>query len=310
MSAFLSSSVALVAALLLLDSLHFVFARLLYARIAPGISVMYVLAISTVEVGFFGFLRGRLGKGKGIDTGAAKRHFGFFLAIGVLIAVSTAVNYEAVGYIDPGTASLLSQSSVLFSLGFGVFWLRDRLNTAQLIGAGLALLGVFVIAFQPGDYLRLGALLVVGSALMYAFHAALTKRYSGEIDLLDFFFYRLLFTTAVLAVLAVVRGKVIWPDGGTWALILLVGTVDVVLSRALYYLALRRLTMSLHTIALTLSPVAAISWALLLFGTFPRPQQVLGGMAVIAGVLIVSLNRGVKRPEQMCVSRATRNPSK
>lgn len=273
----------LVAVLLILDSLHFVFARLLLPHIAPGVSVLYVLAVGTLEVGAFGLLRGHLRRQ------TARRHIWFFLAIGTLVALSTTINYEAVAFIDPGTASLLSQSAVLFSLGFGIFWLRDRLTPRQVGGALLALVGVFIISFQPGDYLRLGALLTVASAFMYALHAALTKRYGGDIDFVAFFFYRLFFTTAILFLLAVGRGILVWPTPTAWALIVLVGTVDVVISRTLYYIALRRLRISIHTIALTLSPIAAILWSLLLFNSTPSHQQILGGIAVLAGVLIVSL---------------------
>ncbi|MGC9347408.1 MAG: DMT family transporter [Anaerolineae bacterium] len=275
----------LIMALLAFDSMHFVFARLLLPHLRPSVSVMFVLGVSTIQVGLYSLARGRL------RWETARRHLWFFLAIGLLIAVSTTINYEAVAFIDPGTASLLSQTAVLFSLGFGVIWLRDRLSGRQVVGALLALAGVFVISFQPGDYLRIGSLLVVASALMYALHAALTKRYGGEMDLTEFFFYRLAFTTAVLLVLALARGTLSWPGLRAWGLILIVGTVDVVLSRALYYVALRRLSMSVHTIVLTLSPVAAITWAYLFFGTLPTPLQLLGGLAIISGVLIVSLRR-------------------
>ena len=291
-SASATSNILLVAVLLVLDSLHFVFARMLLPHIEPGSSVMYVLAVSTVEVGIFGLATRRLSRQP------AKRHFWFFLAIGLLIAASTAINYEAVAFIDPGTASLLSQASVLFSLGFGLLWLKDHLSPAQIGGACLAIIGVFVITFQPGDYLRLGSLLVVGSSLMYALHAALTKRFAGDIDLVSFFFFRLLFTTGVLFAIAATRGVLVWPELRVWPLILLVGTVDVVLSRTLYYLALRRLTMSIHTLALTLSPIAAILWALLFFRTLPSFQQILGGVAVIGGVFVVSLN-GTRDTDQV-----------
>lgn len=291
-SASATTNIPLVAVLLILDSLHFVFARMLLPHIEPGSSVMYVLAISTVEVGIFGLATRRLG------WQPAKQHFRLFLAIGLLIAASTAINYEAVAFIDPGTASLLSQTSVLFSLGFGLLWLKDRLSRAQIGGACLAIIGISVITFQPGDYLRLGSLLVVGSSLMYALHAALTKRFAGDIDLVSFFFFRLLFTTGVLLAIAATRGVLVWPTPRVWPLILLVGTVDVVLSRTLYYLALRRLTMSIHTLALTLTPIAAIFWALLFFRTLPSLQQILGGIAVITGVCVVSLN-ATRRTDQV-----------
>lgn len=283
-----ASTVALMAVLLLFDSLHFVFAKLLHAYISPGVSVFYVLSISTIEVGVFALAQKRL------HLASLKRHFWFFLAIGFLIAASTNINYEAIAFLDPGTASLLSQTSILFGLSFGVLWLRDRLTRAQIGGALLATAGVFVISFQPGDYLRLGSLMVVGSALMYALHAALTKRHGDAIEFLDFFFGRLLFTTAVLFCFSVARGALAWPTAMAWGLLLLVGTVDVALSRTLYYVALRRLTMSMHTIILTITPILAVCWSLLFFRVTPAPAQLAGGAAIIAGVVLVTGKRNEK----------------
>jgi drug/metabolite transporter (DMT)-like permease len=280
-----NSEFALVTALLIVDSLHFVFARLLLPQISPAISAMYVLAIGTAEVALFGLIRRR------IHFRVLGQRGWFFLAIGFLVATSTNINYEAVAFIDPGTASLLSQASILFGLGLGLFWLRESLTPTQVGGALLAVTGVFVITFQPGAYLRLGSLLVLSSAFMYALHAAIAKRYGGQIEFLDFFFFRLLFTTGVLLLFAVGRRALVWPSGQAWPLLVLVGTVDIVISRTLYYVVLRRLRMSIHSIVLTLSPVATVLWSVLLFDTLPSLQEFLGGAAVILGVLIVTIRQ-------------------
>lgn len=280
-----NNKIPLVTVLLIVDSLHFVFARMLLPHISPGVSAMYVLGIATVEVGLFSLVQGRP------DFKVLREHLWFFLGIGFLVAASTNINYEAVAFIDPGTASLLSETSKLFSLVFGLFWLREKLTVAQVGGALLAVAGVFVISFQSGDYLRLGSLLVLSSALMYAIHAAIAKRYGGGIEFLDFFFFRLLCTTGMLFLFALGRHELVWPGPTAWLLLAVVGTVDVVISRTLYYVALRRLKMSIHSIVLTLSPVAAICWSLLLFDTLPTLQQLLGGVGVILGVLIVSINQ-------------------
>jgi drug/metabolite transporter (DMT)-like permease len=247
---------------------------------------MYVLAIGTVEVALFGLTRKRL------RFNTLGKRLWFFLAIGFLVAASTNINYEAVAFIDPGTASLLHQTAIIFGLMFGLFWLRERLTLAQMCGALVAVTGVFIIAFQPGNYLRIGSLLVLSATFMYALHAAIVKRYGGQIEFLDFFFPRLLCTTGFLFLFALGRRALVWPSATAWLLLILVGTVDVVVSRTLYYVALRRLKMSIHTILLTFSPVATVLWSLLLFDTMPTPQQLLGGTAVILGVLIVTINRG------------------
>jgi drug/metabolite transporter (DMT)-like permease len=208
-----------------------------------------------------------------------------------LIGVSTIINYEAVASVDAGTASVLGKASILMSVGLGIFWLRERFTRFQSLGALLALTGVLVITFQPGDYIRLGSLLILLSAFMYALHTAIVKRYGEEMDFLEFFFFRLFSTSAVLFLIAVGRRALVWPDPLTWALLIMTGTIDVVISRALFYFVLRRMTMSIHSIVLTLSPVAAILLAFLLFDTMPTFQQLIGGVGVIVGVFMVTLKR-------------------
>jgi drug/metabolite transporter (DMT)-like permease len=283
-----SAGVFLLGTLLIIDSFHFVFARLLLPHISPGVSAMYVLGIGTLEVGAIGWLRGRL------RLKTLRKDLGFFLVIGFLVAANTNINYEAVAFIDPGAASLLGKTSVLFSLGLGLFWLRERLSPAQLAGAALAVAGAFAIAFQPGDYWRLGSLLVLLSSFMYALHAAIVKRHGSEIDFLNFFFFRLLCTAGFLFLFALGRGELAWPSLRAWPLLVLVGTVSVGLGRMLYYLALRWLEMSVHSIVLTLTPVATVLWSLLLFDVVPSSRQLVGGAAVIGGVLIVTVQRNRK----------------
>ena len=280
-----ASAAPLMGVLLLVDSLHFVFARILLPLVPPLTAALFVLAIGPAEVGLFSMFRRR------INLAVFVRRRWFFLSIGLCVAASTALNYTAVAFIDPGTASLLAKAEIAFTLSIGIIWLHDRLTLAQGAGALLALFGVAMITFQPGDYLSAGALLVLGSALLYSLHAAITKRYGGQIDFVDFFFFRLLSTTAFLLLFVVGRQALVWPSPNAWWALILVGTIDVVVSRTVYYVLLRRLSVSLLSIVLTLSPVATIGWSFLLFSTWPTPRQLLGGVAVLLGVGIVTIAR-------------------
>jgi O-acetylserine/cysteine efflux transporter len=152
----------------------------------------------------------------------------------------------------------------------------------------VALLGIFVISFQPGDVLRLGSLLALASSLFYALHTAVVKRYGQEIDFANFFLFRVGSTSFFLLLFLAGQGSWQWPSSTAWLVLLLVATVNIVFSRVLYYLVLRRLQMSHHAILLTLSPVIAILWSLMLFGETPTWQGFLGGTAVLLGVVIVT----------------------
>lgn len=286
MSFLTDNVVFLVLALLTVDGLHFVFARALHDYMNPTTSVMYVLLCGTLEVGVYAAAKGQL------KLSTFRNNFWFFLSIGLLVAVSTGINYFVVGLIEPGVAALLSETSILFGVALGVWWLKDKLTRQQLIGAGVAVVGVVIIAFQPGDFLRLGAFLVIGSALMYALHAALVKRYGGKIAFVEFFFWRLAATTGFLMISAGFQGLMTPPTAWqAWLIILIAGSVDISISRTLYYLALRKLSVSIHSLVLTLSPVVAIIWSFVLFGDTPGLRDVVGGLAVLAGIAIVTYRR-------------------
>jgi drug/metabolite transporter (DMT)-like permease len=279
---------ALVPMLLLVDSVHYVFARLLLPHLAPAPAGFFIMAVATAEVALM--TRGR------IRLDVLRRHWLFFLAIGCCIGTSTATSIAAMRYVDPGTASLLSRASVIFGLALGVLWLRERLAPIEWLGAAGAVTGVFVVSFQPGEYLAWGSLLVLVGTFLYALHAALVKRHGGQMAFLDFFLFRVAATAVYLLVVCLAEGSLVWPGPRGWALVVVTATVDTVVSRALYYLVLRRLDMSVHTLILTLSPVVTMGWSFALFDRLPGAQEILGGVAVLGGVLLVTASRTGWRP--------------
>jgi O-acetylserine/cysteine efflux transporter len=236
-------------------------------------------------------MRGRL------DWRVLRRHGWFFLAVGLLVGVNTNMGFVAVEYVDPGTASLLSRTSILFGVGLGVLWLGERLRRVELVGATIAVAGVAAISFQPGDYLRWGSFIVVASTALYALHSALVKRFAGDIPFGEFMFFRVASVAAVLVVLAAAQNALVWPSPVAWGWIVLAAAVNVVISRGVYYLALRQLDMSFLTIVLTLTPVVTWVWSIALFGSRPTGTEIAGGVATLAGVLLVTASRaGVLAP--------------
>ncbi len=276
---------------LLFDSFHLILARWLSNTLHPLASAFWVLGIAAAEFAIFLIVTGR------VDTRILKAHFGFFALIGFLVAAATAMNYSAVTFVDAGTASLLSRSSTIFAIGMGVIWLKDRLSPLQWLGAAVALIGVLTISFQPIQSFQIGALLVLASAFSYALHAAIVKRYGGEIEFGNFMLWRVGMTAAILLLFILMAPLVsdqevrFWPAGFEWWALAVTATVDVVLSRVFYYWSLRRLELSFHSIVLILAPVVTVFWSFLFFGETPTLQTYIGGAIVIAGIFIVNWDR-------------------
>ena len=274
----------LVAGLLLVDSLYYIFARILLPMVPPAAGAMWMLVLGVLQIAVI--LRGR------IDWRVLSRHRWLFLTVGLLVGVNTNMGFVAIKYVDPGTASLLSRTSIIFGVALGVLWLGERLTRLELIGAVIAVAGVLAISFQPGDYLRWGALIIVVSTALYAIHAAAVKRFGGEIPFGDFMFFRVASVAAVLVVLAAAQGALVWPGPVASIWLFVAAAVNVVFSRAVYYLALRRMDMTLLTIILTLTPVVTWGWSMVLFGGRPSAIEIAGGIATLGGVLLVTASRG------------------
>ena len=281
----MKNSSFLIGTLLIIDSMHYVFARMLVPHLPPSTSAFFVLLIGTIEVGIYGVAT------KQLRFTTFQKNVWFFLGIGLLVAVSTDLNYAAVGYIDPGTASLLGKTGQIWSLGLGLFWLQEKLTRPQFLGATLAIGGVFVISYQVGEYNRVGTFMVLAATFLYALHTGMTKKFGEDMNFVNFFFFRLLITSFFLFLITTITGTITWPSPTAWGYLLLVGTVDVTISRSIYYLSLRRLNLSIHTLVLTLSPVVAILWTIFIFDIYPSTQQLIGGFIVIFGILLVGKYR-------------------
>ena len=240
----------LLASLLVVDSLFFISARLLGDRLDPPVAAFYYMSVAAIQLTIYGLVTRKL------DFQLLKKHLLFFLTLGFFVGAATNLAYRGAQLIDPGTASMLSQFGVIIALVLGLVWLRERLTRIQWLGAALAVVGIFVITYQPSLDLRFGALLVLLSNVFYVSHTAVTKRYGDEMDFVSFFTFRILSTTLFTFIFALGQGDFTMPNGQTLILLLIFGTVEVVISRTLYYMALRRLTLSIHTIVLTLAPVS------------------------------------------------------
>ena len=282
--------------LLLVDSLHFVFGRLFAPFLSPFVSAFFVLMIATVQVGLY------LAARRQIRLDVLRAHFCFFATIGLLVAAATVLSYTAVTYIDAGTASLLARFSTIITLALSVFWLRERLTRRALFGAALTIGGATLIGSQPGNVFRIGSLILLIGITCYALHIAVVKRYGDDLPFGNFFLYRVGSTAFFLALFMGLSGRAALPaDGRLWLLLTLAATVDVVLSRVLYYWLLRRMTLGAHTILLTVSPVVTIGWSFLLFREIPTLRALIGGVIVLIGAVIVARGRVTAPPAAAAV---------
>lgn len=128
----------------------------------------------------------------------------YVAAYGVIFGLGMwgVINYGIQAGVSPGIASLIIQLSVFFTLGWGVVLFNENLRDAQLVGAGLALVGLSgIVVTQDGSHAVLGVMLIVLSALAWSVGNVIIKK-SGVKEIFSFMVWASLFPPIPLFLMA------------------------------------------------------------------------------------------------------------
>ncbi|WP_095055574.1 EamA family transporter [Pseudomonas sp. Irchel s3b2] len=104
---------------------------------------------------------------------------GWLAAYGLIFGVAmwALINLGIELGVPPGTAALLIQFSAFFTLGWGVLLFREHLSLGQILGVGLAALGLISIIFSsPGHATTVGYGLLLVSAFSWSIGNVIIKR--------------------------------------------------------------------------------------------------------------------------------------
>lgn len=190
-------------------------------------------------------------------------------------------------------------SPLWVGLGAGLIF-KQRLARRFWWGVVIAMLGTAIVIGlgDAGSGNRLGALLGLVAGLSYAgfFLAAQSAR--QHLDALTFFWVATLSTALLLLVVNLAAGL---PLGGfaqpTWVNLMAQGVVVQAAGWMLVSYAQGHLPASLVSPTMLGQPVLTAVLAGPLLGQYLSAQDVLGGLIVLAGILIVHLSHRAAKPE-------------
>ncbi len=89
--------------------------------------------------------------------------YGCFIGVGQFGILFFAID----GHITPGLASLVVQTQVFFTIGFAMYFAKERLYFPQVISIGIAMMGLLVIAWHIDNQtslLGIGLVILAGCA--------------------------------------------------------------------------------------------------------------------------------------------------
>lgn len=200
-----------------------------------------------------------------------------------------------------GMGSLIIATIPVLNVIAENIFLRKHSGSKTWIGVILSAGGVFLVirggaSFSGASFV--GNLLVIGAAISWVIYTLLNQPLSQKYDAFSLNLYQTLFGAMLLFVLAWFEGR---PIPVLKADILLnIGFLAFCCS-ALGYLfynyALRRLGSTVVTTFINFIPVCGVLGGILILGEPFSLEQMIGGLVILGGVMLVSINGKSKKIE-------------
>ncbi len=210
------------------------------------------------------------------------------------LAFNQGCYYIALKLTSVGYALLFQYTAPLLLMAYGVVAKTERMTAAKLLAGLFSLCGCALMllgrAGGPAQISWRGTLAALGSALAFAFYSAYGQRLLRRYDARTAMTYA--FTFAALAWLLLRPPWLIeWQqfERGTWGFVLYLSVVTGVVPFGLYLASLRHLEPSRANLTSALEPVIATALAWLWLGERMSGWQVLGGLAVLLGVVLLQI---------------------
>jgi drug/metabolite transporter (DMT)-like permease len=237
-----------------------------------------------------------------------RRELAFLIVFGlVCIAFQQWLYLVAIENVPIGVALLIVFTAPLFVALFARFVYREHIRRRVWIAVLLCIVGLaLVIEFWTGlAFSVIGVTAALGSALVLSAYMLMAERERKHRDAASLSFYGFLFAALLWAVIqplwefpwsvlgedVSLQGNLSEYTAPVWALVGFIVVIGTMVTFSLLTGSLRHISATRASIVATFEPVVAtvVAWAWL--GETLGPAQLVGGLIVIAGILVAQSAR-------------------
>ncbi|MFC5650074.1 DMT family transporter [Paenibacillus solisilvae] len=231
-----------------------------------------------------------------------KKPFGFrtipWGGMVVMAAVNTAIPWTLIGFsetrLTSSLASILNATTPVWTIVVGILFFRSKSNLMQWIGLAAATVGLIVLlGVRPGSLISVdhaGFLMMMGSAICYAFGSQLSKRLFGRGCTMYQITYGTLLSSAVLSgVMALTTESISTQDLGSMSnipMIIGLGVFGSGFAYILFYYMVQRGSPEFASMVTYIVPSTALIWGYTLLDERIKWNMLAGLIIILAGVYI------------------------
>ena len=208
--------------------------------------------------------------------------------LGLLYALSAEFLFLAYDYLSPGIASTIFFCYPIIVALVLVLFYKEKITLPTVLSLLLVVAGVGVLSIKEGstiNYVGLGISLL--GALVYALYILIVNKVRIEASGVKISFYSMLFSSLYFWVKTLILGESIAiPSFSLVGDITLFAIITTSLSLVALVYAVRYIGSTPTAIMGAFEPIVAVLISVGLFGEALTSSLIIGGMVIIAGVLI------------------------
>ena len=233
-----------------------------------------------------------------------RKHWGFMVMYGLTLAIFNSMWTFSVQYNGAAVATVMAFSSPAMTAILSRIVFKEQFSRIKILSILLSLGGIFLVsgAYDPSAWNLnpLGIIFGLISGLMFAIYNLEGKHASDtDIDSWTALLYSFAFATVFLLFFNLgndlfITGKAPFADmnwlGNSvsgWGLLFFLGVAPTLGGFGLYTLSIRYLSPTTSNLIATLEPAFTAIWAYFLLNEILTSPQLIGGMLVLTGVILL-----------------------
>lgn len=231
------------------------------------------------------------------------RDLGFAVVAGIALAVHFAAWFESLNHTSVAASVTLVQTQPIFVAIGAALLLSERVNRATVVGIAVAIVGAAAMSFGDAgeapisDATLYGNSLALLGAITLAAYVLAGRSIRQRVSL--FPYVTVVYTACVLTLVVVVGAQghdCLGYPSREWLLFLAMAVGPGVLGHTVVNWVLKHLESVVVSVAWLGEPIGSTILALFLLSEVPDAITIVGGLIVLAGIYVTTIERERRRP--------------
>jgi drug/metabolite transporter (DMT)-like permease len=222
------------------------------------------------------------------------RDWAFSGIAGVFLAFHFILWFESLNYTSVASSTVLVTLQPIFAFAGTYFFFKERLSVITILSGIIAIGGSILISwgdFQINETALYGDTLALIACALVTAYLLFGQDVRKRLSLVTYTFVVYGVSTITLFFYIVIKGESFGPySTDDWVWFILLAIVPNLLGHTFFNWSLKYVSTNVISIAILFEPIGAAILAYYIFNEYLLSTQVIGGIIVIAGILLFVLD--------------------